>query len=691
MGLLEIIIKFQPKWILDKQKSGSAKVIDDVIGIFNKTFEPKCVFVIKKEFHYCNVIVATSGECDLSSIKGTIRTEIPCVDENTEFDLLIREVSNEELKNILHSARNNLHKENVEFVFKEFNINLVDDNNEANTEHVNEEINIEDLIAMEPMKKWVSEIQLVSEKYGETLIKSNLLKNFVYLMSINRGNGLTTVLELMTKVLKKNNLFEFRGGRPYIEWNLSYDVNPEKFTSFEGLLHLISDIDSGGNFGGIVALNIAEWLDYLYDKRFDLLLNFMWNHRDHMIFVLTIPYVEDDIINKVRARIDDVISVRTMRFLPPSDKQYFDFFVRLFDKFELKLNEDVYSAFASKLAIEKNDGRFFGFNTVKKIANEVLYKKLISAANGDIELTEEITGQYICDIYDMDDSEGVSGFEALQGLVALKEVKNRVREIISTVKLQKELYNNGNVKIRPCFHMMFSGNPGTGKTVVARLIGRIFKEEGLLPVGNFYEVSKKDLVGMFVGHTAPKTMELCRNAIGSVLFIDEAYTLADDSGSYSSEAIGTLIAEMENNRDKMVVIFAGYEDELKRLFDINQGLKDRIPYKIHFPNYSRDELKKIFYLQLKDKIRYDETFEKKVDEFFEKFPEDVLQRKDFSNGRFVRNLTERIISKSALRFEMSEKGISDFMLTAIDFEVAVSDNDYMKLFSKVKSTTKIGF
>ncbi len=141
----------------------------------------------------------------------------------------------------------------------------------------------------------------------------------------------------------------------------------------------------------------------------------------------------------------------------------------------------------------------------------------------------------------------------------------------------------------------------------------------------------------------------------------------------------------------MVVIFAGYEKELEELFDMNPGLRDRIPHKINFPNYNREELKQIFFMHLKNKISCDESFEKEADVFFRDFPEEIMQERDFIKGRFVRNLAERIISKAAMRFEMSGTAIEEFALTANDFSVAVADNDFSKLFKKVKHVKTIGF
>lgn len=687
-----LTIKFEPNWILNNQVSGKSSVIDDVVKKIKERYQSESVFVINKEFHQCKIIVACNQTLVENEINVFIKSDVSSVQDDTNVGIAIEEIDVEKLKETLITAHASLDKENIDFLKREFDLDLKETEDKIEPESRPESTcSVDDLIGLEPLKKWIKETETIASKYKEIAISSKILNNSVYLMSINRGNGLTTVLELMSQTLKKTELVGFAGKRDYIEWNLGYNDNPNDFSSFEGLLHILNKCELGGKFKGIISLNIEEWIDHLTDKKFEKILDFMWNNKDDMLFVFTIPYVEDDILEKVAGRIDDIISVRTMKFVPPSDEQYFTYFAELFKKYEVELEEGAFSAFIAKITSEKNDGRFYGFNTVKKIANEMLYKLIVKAAKNETEIPNKIGVSDFVEMYGIGDNQLVSGIEQLNGMVALKEVKSKVQEILSTVKLQKELYSNGSAAIKPCFHMMFTGNPGTGKTVVARIIGRIFKEEGLLTVGNFYEVSRKDFIGKFVGHTAPKTMEICRNALGSVLFIDEAYMLADDRDGYSAEAIGTLIAEMENNRDKMVVIFAGYEKELENLFDMNPGLRDRIPYKINFPNYNREELKRIFYIQLKNKMRYDNLFERQANKFFDEFPEDVMETRDFSNGRFVRNLAERIISKAALRFEISGADISSFELTNSDFDVAISDNDFKKLFSKVKKTSKIGF
>ena len=695
-----ISVKFEPQWILSNLVSGKSSIVEDVLKIIKEHYAEDVVITIQKEFHMCKVIIASEAVVDSEEVSLLLKQNISKI---SDANVLIQaeEIDGNQLEENLCSADQVLNEEERKFFESEFNIAFSKKTNDKEDEESEKEENgdkcikplkIDDLIGMDNLLKWIKEIEKVAESFSEITLKTNVIKNISYLISINRGNGLSTVLQIMAETLKKSGLVEFSGRQDFIEFKLEYSDNPDDFNSFGNMLREISHNQvSRDGFKGIVSIDVEEWLDHLSDKRIDQLLKFVWDTREDIIFVFTVPFVDNTVLDKLYDRIDDVISARIMKFAPLSDEQYFAFLGKIFEQYNIGLEKAAYNSFVTKITLEKNDGKFYGFNTVRKIANEILYSVIADAAKNDKELSDKVTAGDFARIYDLEECDGVSGLEQLHGMVALTGVKDKVKEILSTTKLQKELHAKDNSQIKPCFHMMFTGNPGTGKTVVARIIGRIFKEEGLLEIGNFYEVSRKDFIGKFVGHTAPKTMEICRNAYGSVLFIDEAYLLADDRDGFSSEAIGTLIAEMENNRDKMVVIFAGYEKELEELFDMNPGLRDRIPHKIDFPNYNRDELKQIFYMQLESKVKYNEAFGKKADEFFAAFPDSVMNTRDFSNGRFVRNLAERIISKAALRFEISGGNIDEFELTDTDFDVAVADPDFQKLFHKVKRVKTIGF
>ena len=213
------------------------------------------------------------------------------------------------------------------------------------------------------------------------------------------------------------------------------------------------------------------------------------------------------------------------------------------------------------------------------------------------------------------------------------------------------------------YHLVFTGSPGTGKTTVARIVARIYKDLGILKSGHTVETDRSGLVAEYVGQTAIKTQEKIDEANGGILFIDEAYTLAKKGNDYGQEAIDTLINLMEKRRDNFIVIVAGYPDLMKEFINSNPGLKSRFNKYIHFPDYSSEELVQIF-KSLCDKYEYqmNEEAERIVREKIENHVQN--KNEQFSNGRDIRNMFETIISNQASRV-MTDENISDEELMTI--------------------------
>jgi len=184
--------------------------------------------------------------------------------------------------------------------------------------------------------------------------------------------------------------------------------------------------------------------------------------------------------------------------------------------------------------------------------------------------------------------------EEMENLIGLDRIKELVREFIAFIQIQKIRQQFG-LKSQPIvLHMVFKGNPGTGKTTMARIIGKIFEELGFLKNGELIESERADLVGEYIGHTAIKTRKLINKAIGGVLFIDEAYSLArGGEKDFGKEAIDTMVKAMEDYRDNLIIIMAGYRDEMEYFLDSNPGLRSRIAIQFDFPDYTIDELVKI--------------------------------------------------------------------------------------------------
>ncbi len=244
-------------------------------------------------------------------------------------------------------------------------------------------------------------------------------------------------------------------------------------------------------------------------------------------------------------------------------------------------------------------------------------------------------------------------YERLQKMVGLTEIKGLVDQIISSHKMQKIRSDMGLARQRSTMHMIFTGNPGSAKTTVARLLADILKKEGVLESGAYVECGRSDLVGKYLGWTAPTVKKKFKEARGGVLFIDEAYALVEDrDGLYGDEAIHTIVQEMENHRDDVLVIFAGYRDKMEGFLKKNEGLRSRIAFHLDFPDYNAAELSKIISLLAKDR-GYELTTE--VLEKCRGIFEAACGKADFGNGRFARNLLEQAILKQSSRI-MGEAG-----------------------------------
>jgi AAA+ superfamily predicted ATPase len=265
---------------------------------------------------------------------------------------------------------------------------------------------------------------------------------------------------------------------------------------------------------------------------------------------------------------------------------------------------------------------------------------------------------------------GKSAQVKLDEMIGLQEVKKVVRQAVDFFKVQQMLKSAGQLVMKPTMHMVFTGNPGTAKTTVARLLASIMKESGLLSVGNLYEVGRADLVGKYVGWTAKLVRQKLSEARGSVLFIDEAYSLLDDrEGCFGDEAISTLVQEMENRRDDTIVILAGYTGKMEGLLERNPGLRSRIAFHLVFPDYSPEELLEIMKLM---STQIGLTLSPDAEEAAAKILSTAFKTRDFGNGRFVRNMLEKAMMHRASTLFESGRNVPDsktcLMLTASDFE-----------------------
>ena len=258
----------------------------------------------------------------------------------------------------------------------------------------------------------------------------------------------------------------------------------------------------------------------------------------------------------------------------------------------------------------------------------------------------------------------------LDTLIGLEEVKTQVRKIAAFAKMKKDFEAQGKSKLSLALNMEFSGNPGTAKTTVARILAGVLKQIGILDSSELVEVGRASLVAGYVGQTAERVRDVFRSAKGKVLFIDEAYSLVEHwEGGYGDEAINTIVQEMENNREDTVVIFAGYPKQMEEFFSRNPGLRSRVPFQLSFHDYGVEELLKITALEAE---RYGFALAPEAEEAIRKLAAPCAKEQGFGNGRFCRNLVENALLSYAQRVYGAEEGdetnaAQDFVLRAEDF------------------------
>lgn len=237
-------------------------------------------------------------------------------------------------------------------------------------------------------------------------------------------------------------------------------------------------------------------------------------------------------------------------------------------------------------------------------------------------------------------------YDTLQEMIGLTEVKTVIDEIIAASKVVRARERMGLNTQGASFHMMFSGNPGTAKTSVARLLCKILKEESAISSGRFVECGRQDLVAKYVGWTARMVEDKFKEAQGGILFIDEAYALVDSSNTYGAEAINTVVQMMENYRDSVIVIFAGYSEKMQTFFEQNEGLKSRIAFHLSFPDYSPEELTDILTLMSQKR---DYQIDEEAKEYCKELFCNAVKEDNFGNGRYVRNILDQAIIKQSAR------------------------------------------
>lgn len=557
--------------------------------------------------------------------------------------------------------------------------NLSNGLNDINETEYNNLLNqIDHLIGWDSYKQFSKEfLGIAKEMYKHK--STECIRSLNYLISVNDGCGLTNILELMT--LQGVNLGIF-DKKFYYEYTLS-DESEGPRISFRDLFEIIYDTE---NHGKLMCLDISEYLEKSKRAKLKEILMELEHYTNKYNFIFRVPYIEPKELKDIEEILSDILFIKTFAIPPYSDEEIMRYAENQFQTCGFKMDKQAWEIFKARIREEKSDGRFYGFRTVRKVCDETILLKHQSDLKKGKD-NDTITPNDISALSLTFGTIEKNAFEELNELIGMEKIAERIKEIVTQVKTAAE-----NDKLeKPCMHMRFVGAPGTGKTTVARIIGKIFAENHILSNGYFFEYSARDFCGQYVGQTAPKTAEICRDAYGSVLFIDEAYDLYRGSymtdNDFGREALTTLIAEMENHRDNLVVIMAGYSKEMDTLMEGNIGLRSRMPFIIEFPSYTQEQLFRIFMLMAKKKFNCKDDLEPCVKKYFLSLPQDYIDSQEFSNARFVRNLYERTWSKAAMRTQL--KNLQAIELTADDFKSASMEKEFREKLSATRN--KVGF
>ena len=266
----------------------------------------------------------------------------------------------------------------------------------------------------------------------------------------------------------------------------------------------------------------------------------------------------------------------------------------------------------------------------------------------------------------------------LDDMIGLDNAKKVIYNALDYYKVQKLYKQVGKQSQSPSMHMVFTGNPGTAKTTVARLFAQILKDNDVITNGKLVEVGRADLIGKYVGHTAPLVREAFEAAEGGVLFIDEAYSLLEEKGMYGDEAINTIVQEMENRRNETIVIFAGYPNEMEEFLDRNPGLRSRIAFHVPFDDYTAEELVEISKLMIKNTDnKIDDSAIGKLNSIFD----EAVKVRNFGNGRYARNIIEKAEMNRASRLakmrtdEVTKDMLETFVSEDFESDIKQAKND----------------
>ena len=661
--------------------------------------ENKKIFIISGNKEKIKLIFDENGEfASLFGYKWDLK--------DLSIDLLTQEIKNKLLAtnidiciddNQLSSVISQLSKESnfknlnfVEEIYQKTLKNFFESDNDTITlellpqtkDNISIDETMEEIDKLIGMKKIKTELRNLSKflNFNKRLEKMNGITktlNLHMVFSGNAGTGKTTVARLLADILYNMGYIEERKITEITPKDLIGEylgqTAPKARRTIENALggvlfideaySLVSTSGSKSNYG---AEAIVELLKCMEDYQDRLVIIFAGYHDEMNDFINLNPGLK----SRVRYYFD---------FEDYSEDELIQILYLKLNKLNLTISDDAVKTLKRIISFNMKATNFGNGRYVDNLINNLLVKHSLNLSDtddtnllnidiNDVNLLSETNELNITDV-----------FRNLDKLIGLENVKNELKQLVDYLQYNKKMEKYNIYPKNINLHMVFSGNAGTGKTTVARLLADIFYSLGYIPENRLTEVTAKDLTGEYLGQTAPKVRRQVENALGGVLFIDEAYSLVQNysnGNGYSGEAIAELLVCMEKYYDRLIIVFSGYEKEMKDFINTNPGLKSRIGKNFVFEDYNVDELTDILLGLVKDnnlKIT-DKAIEK-----FKGIASNALKIKNFGNGRYVRNTFDKILIKHST----NTKNLDD-----MEELITITENDIDEIEIKKSTSTK---